>query len=600
MADGHLKYLSIKSIIIINIVFLLDKVSALSHNCSTTVWALNATTIAGSPTGIQGFTSTLLSFPRAITVGTNDSIYVIDFSSPYYRMQLFYPGSQLGTTIIYTTKGAGLNQLSGVNSLTIDANGNVYILEASNTRVTKWAPGASTGIVVAGNNGQSDSLNTLNTPWDMFVEPNTSYIWIADTYNSRIVKWVNTSTAILIAGGPNHGLQANQLYKPQGLFVDTSDSNTLYVADTYNHRIQKWLYGASNGTTVAGQSGVSGADLDQLFYPRSLAVDSKKSLYIVDYQNNRVVLWLLGATTGIVLAGSLAAGVLPSQLNTPFNVRLDSTGAFIVNDYGNYRIQRFPVLCSPNITSSSSSSTTSVATTLQNTTIVVPLTTNNLTTSANNSTTKLSTSTSQNNSLTNAITNLSSNHSFATPILISLIFLFIVLTDRTCHTIAMILVTNSYFADFIFTLTLFWLIMFTLYNDLQQIYYKDLFRNFRVYNPFCIYVIPINGIEFIYLKLIRYVREMNKRVILVNILLRGKKELKMVFRLVILISIFLIFVFMRIFTSPPKYHFRIALTFIEISTVFVMIILFKFTDPVRTSIMKRINRQSNIVVAIMK
>ncbi|CAF0792247.1 unnamed protein product [Adineta steineri] len=534
MADGHLKYLSIKSIIIINIVFLLDKVSALSHNCSTTVWALNATTIAGSPTGIQGFTSTLLSFPRAITVGTNDSIYVIDFSSPYYRMQLFYPGSQLGTTIIYTTKGAGLNQLSGVNSLTIDANGNVYILEASNTRVTKWAPGASTGIVVA------------------------------------------------------------------GLFVDTSDSNTLYVADTYNHRIQKWLYGASNGTTVAGQSGVSGADLDQLFYPRSLAVDSKKSLYIVDYQNNRVVLWLLGATTGIVLAGSLAAGVLPSQLNTPFNVRLDSTGAFIVNDYGNYRIQRFPVLCSPNITSSSSSSTTSVATTLQNTTIVVPLTTNNLTTSANNSTTKLSTSTSQNNSLTNAITNLSSNHSFATPILISLIFLFIVLTDRTCHTIAMILVTNSYFADFIFTLTLFWLIMFTLYNDLQQIYYKDLFRNFRVYNPFCIYVIPINGIEFIYLKLIRYVREMNKRVILVNILLRGKKELKMVFRLVILISIFLIFVFMRIFTSPPKYHFRIALTFIEISTVFVMIILFKFTDPVRTSIMKRINRQSNIVVAIMK
>ncbi|CAF0788133.1 unnamed protein product [Adineta steineri] len=118
-----------------------------------------------------------------------------------------------------------------------------------------------------------------------------------------------------------------------------------------------------------------------------------------------------------------------------------------------------------------------------------------------------------------------------------------------------------------------------------------------VYNPFCIYIIPINGIEFIYLKLIRYVKEMNKRATIVNILLRAKKELKMVFRVVILISVFLIFVFMRFMTSPPKYHFRIALTLIEISLVFVMIVLFKFTDPVRTSIMKRINRRLDIVVA---
>ncbi|CAF0736622.1 unnamed protein product [Adineta steineri] len=119
----------------------------------------------------------------------------------------------------------------------------------------------------------------------------------------------------------------------------------------------------------------------------------------------------------------------------------------------------------------------------------------------------------------------------------------------------------------------------------------------EVYNVFCVYIILINSTEFIYFKLTRYVRGMNKRVILVNILLRGKKELKMVFRIFILISVFLIFVFMRFMTSPPKYHFRIALTLIEISLVFVMIVLFKFTDPVRTSIMKRINRRSNIVVA---
>ncbi|CAF1147694.1 unnamed protein product [Adineta steineri] len=217
----------------------------------------------------------------------------------------------------------------------------------------------------------------------------------------------------------------------------------------------------------------------------------------------------------------------------------------------------------------------------------------------------------------------------------SLLFLFIVLTDKTCHTVPMILITNSCFAGFSFTLILFWVTIFTLHNDLQQIYYQDLFCNFRgymgyvtcfatmysyflqaihsyliviyptpVYNPLFVYIIPINGIIFIYLKLIRYVKEMNKRVTLVNKLLRAQRELKMVSRIVILTSIFLIlgipytiFVFMGYFTSPPKYHFRIALTFIEISLVFVMIALFQFTDPIRTSIMKRINRQPNVVVA---
>ncbi|CAF0731623.1 unnamed protein product [Adineta steineri] len=362
--------------------------SALS-NCSTTVWAVNATTIAGSPTGIAAFNSTLLNGPFGLMVGTNDSIYVMDYKNPNYRMQLFYPGSQLGTIIINTTKGTGLNQFSQINALSLDISGNIYILDAGNYRVTKWAPGASTGIVVVSANGSGTSLNQLNTPYDFFVEPNTSYIWIADSFNNRIVKWINTSTVTLVAGGAQ-GSGADQFYKPEGLFVDTSDSNTLYVSDTYNHRIQKWLYGASNGTTVAGQqSGVSGSALNQLNYPATLTMDTNKSLYIVDYGNNRVVLWLLGSTSGILIAGTGVAGVLPSQLHNPYSVKLDSTGALIVNDYYNNRIQRFPVLCSPNMTPSSSSSTasvstnsTSIAAILQNTTMAVSLTTNSLTTLA--------------------------------------------------------------------------------------------------------------------------------------------------------------------------------------------------------------------------
>ncbi|CAF0736388.1 unnamed protein product [Adineta steineri] len=60
-----------------------------------------------------------------------------------------------------------------------------------------------------------------------------------------------------------------------------------------------------------------------------------------------------------------------------------------------------------------------------------------------------------------------------------------------------------------------------------------------------------------------------------------------------------IFVFMGFFTQPPKYHFRIAYIFINVSLVFILITLFKFTDPIKTSLMKITNRRPNVVIALL-
>jgi hypothetical protein len=45
---------------------------------------------------------------------------------------------------------------------------------------------------------------------------------------------------------------------------------------------------------------------------------------------------------------------------------------------------------------------------------------------------------------------------------------------------------------------------------------------------------------------------------------------------------------MSFFTNIPKYHFRVAFIFIDISTTAVMIALFKTTDPVRTAAIQTI------------
>jgi len=127
---------------------------------------------------------------------------------------------------------------------------------------------------------------------------------------------------------------------------------------------------------------------------------------------------------------------------------------------------------------------------------------------------------------------------------------------------------------------------------------------FPIYAANFVYIIPVLMIMLIYFKLIVYVREMNKRVTPINTLLRVKRELKMVRRTVILIMILLtlgfpyaLFIFMSFFTIPPKYHFRIALIFIDVSLVLVLIALFQFTDPLKTSIMKLIKMRPNVVVA---
>jgi hypothetical protein len=108
---------------------------------------------------------------------------------------------------------------------------------------------------------------------------------------------------------------------------------------------------------------------------------------------------------------------------------------------------------------------------------------------------------------------------------------------------------------------------------------------------------------FIYLKLVLYVRGMGTRVTPVNTLFHAQRELRMVRRTVILITILFIFgfpytlfVFMSFFTSIPTYHFRIAYIFFDVSVVCVMIALFQFTDPLKMSIMKRINERTNIVM----
>jgi sugar lactone lactonase YvrE len=116
------------------------------------------------------------------------------------------------------------------------------------------------------------------------------------------LRW--NTTAITVAGQLYiTNATSKYLNFPIGILVDAS--NTLYVSDAMNFRIQKFPLGNTTGQTVAGQSnGVVGATAGYLNYPSDVAVDSNSNVYVADSYNNRVQLWRVNATSGITVAGN--------------------------------------------------------------------------------------------------------------------------------------------------------------------------------------------------------------------------------------------------------------------------------------------------------
>ncbi|CAM2728313.1 unnamed protein product [Rotaria socialis] len=201
----------------------------------------------------------------------------------------------------------------------------------------------STGLTVGGVGGSSGStFDKLNTPIDLAVDfSNTLYI--ADFNNNRIQQWLtgalNGTTVAGQASGTS-GIGAAYLSSPAGVFIDSN--NNLYISDSTNARIQQWASGATVGTLIAG-TGSSGSAYNQLNTPYFISRDiTTNTLYIADFNNHRVMSYASGASNGTLAIGGQGPGMNNTQLNYPAGVYFDSASiCLVIANYGGQHIVRW-------------------------------------------------------------------------------------------------------------------------------------------------------------------------------------------------------------------------------------------------------------------
>ncbi|CAJ1362121.1 unnamed protein product, partial [Effrenium voratum] len=322
---------------------------------------------AGSTCGTAGTAADFLGEPVDVATGAAGEVFILDRTCSRVTQVPIAGGTTGGGTVVAAgSQGSFANALHFPSALAFDSSsGHLYIADWQNHRIMRWTPGGASGTSVV-DGGPSTSYGKLYGPSGVALADGVLHVVESVNQRFQAFQLSSCCSLPASAiGSVTMGCEPLDLPCFSGGYAVTAlqgpthiaaGDGALFVADTGNHRvIRVFLNGTSSSDpqVFAGTTGIPGCRPEQLNSPSGLAF-SDGFLYVADTGNHRVQKFAPGALpVALTVAGDCCCslgfdglgeplgGAELHQLNGPRGLAVDSSGALVVADTGNHRVLAF-------------------------------------------------------------------------------------------------------------------------------------------------------------------------------------------------------------------------------------------------------------------
>lgn len=267
--------------------------------------------------GKMGLRAGEFSYPRGIAADPNGTFLVVDKAG---RIQRFDRDGKYLTEWTMPETAAGKP-----TGLAVHPDERIFVADTHYSRVTVFDPDGHL-LTMFGKHGTGDGEFLL--PTDVAFAADGTIFVSEYQGNDRVTKW-SPKLEYLGAIG-TEPINGARLSRPSAIEID--DDQTLWIADSCNHRI---VHMTLDGK-VLSTFGSFGREPGQLRYPYDVTITPDGDVLVCEYEGNRLQ-WFSKSGKSLRTWGH--AGRAVGTLHSPWGVACAADGRIFVVDSENYRVQ---------------------------------------------------------------------------------------------------------------------------------------------------------------------------------------------------------------------------------------------------------------------